>query len=157
MIGMDHVEQLGPSIENIAWHKSGIFKPHTPAFTVPQEPSVMQMMEQRAIEKNANLTIVDTDNLLLNDALVLRQSVQRTNASLAAALSRSLLRRRATGGSHNLTQQDIQSGLDNFFWLGRFQQINEGPHQWFLDGAHNESSIPHAAHWFADMTSPAQE
>ena len=26
-LGMDHVDMLGPTIENIAWHKSGIFKP----------------------------------------------------------------------------------------------------------------------------------
>ncbi|KUL90484.1 hypothetical protein ZTR_00032 [Talaromyces verruculosus] len=26
-LGMDHVAQLGPTIDDIAWHKSGIFKP----------------------------------------------------------------------------------------------------------------------------------
>lgn len=31
-LGMDHIAQLGPTIENIAWHKAGIFKSRSPAF-----------------------------------------------------------------------------------------------------------------------------
>ena len=31
--GMDHVKLLGPSIEIIAWHKAGIFKLGSPAFS----------------------------------------------------------------------------------------------------------------------------
>jgi len=36
-IGMDHVKLLGPSIEDIAWHKAGIFKPGSLAFSTFQE------------------------------------------------------------------------------------------------------------------------
>ncbi|KAJ5718574.1 hypothetical protein N7488_004220 [Penicillium malachiteum] len=37
-IGMDHVDNLGGSIQNIAWHKGDIFKENVPAFSVPQVP-----------------------------------------------------------------------------------------------------------------------
>ncbi len=33
-LGIDHVTVLGNTIEQIAWHKSGIVKANCPAFTV---------------------------------------------------------------------------------------------------------------------------
>ncbi|KAL8969056.1 MAG: hypothetical protein Q9197_004549, partial [Variospora fuerteventurae] len=54
-IGMDHVEQLGPLIENIAWHKAGIFKHGSPAFSTFQEPAAATVLQQRASEKNVTL------------------------------------------------------------------------------------------------------
>jgi folylpolyglutamate synthase len=38
-LGMDHVDMLGPSIENIAWHKSGIHKRGTVALSTVQDPA----------------------------------------------------------------------------------------------------------------------
>lgn len=35
-IDEDHMHQLGPSLENVAWHKAGIFKAGAPAFSAPQ-------------------------------------------------------------------------------------------------------------------------
>ena len=34
IIGMDYVRALGPKIENIAWHKAGIFKAGVPVFSM---------------------------------------------------------------------------------------------------------------------------
>ena len=35
-LGIDHVAQLGPTISDIAWHKAGILRPETPAFSSSQ-------------------------------------------------------------------------------------------------------------------------
>ena len=150
-IGMDHVKQLGPSIDNIAWHKAGIFKSGRPAFSAPQEPPAGAMLERRARERGVVLKYLDVDPLLPVTASALRPHVQRRNASLALALARSFLREKAPAACRDLTEQDISMGVQQFFWIGRFQHITQGRHQWFLDGAHNELSVRNAAEWFAEV------
>ena len=150
-IGMDHVKQLGPSIDNIAWHKAGIFKSGRPAFATPQEPPAASMLERRAKERGVVLEYIDVDPLLPVNASALRPHVQRMNASLALALTRSFLREKAPASCQDLTEQDISMGVQQFFWIGRFQHITQGCHQWFLDGAHNELSVRNAAEWFAEV------
>ena len=150
-IGMDHVEQLGPSIDNIAWHKAGIFKSGRPAFSAPQEPLAAAVLDRRAQERDIPLGYVDVDPLLPIGASTLAPKVQKTNASLALALTRSFLSEKAPVSCRDLTVQDIDMGVQQFFWLGRFQQITQECNQWFLDGAHNELSVQNAAEWFAEI------
>ena len=155
-IGMDHVEQLGPSIENIAWHKAGILKPGRPTFSAPQEPLAATVLKRQASERNTPLETVDVDPSLPVGASALRPQVQKINASLALALTRTFLNEKAPAASRDLTGQDIHLGLQQFFWIGRFQHLNQGRHQWFLDGAHNELSVRNAAEWFAETLAQNQ-
>uniref|UniRef100_A0A7N0VBD4 Uncharacterized protein n=1 Tax=Kalanchoe fedtschenkoi TaxID=63787 RepID=A0A7N0VBD4_KALFE len=50
LLGMDHTETLGDTIDKIASHKAGIFKPKVPAFTVYQPSKAMDVLHQRADE-----------------------------------------------------------------------------------------------------------
>lgn len=50
-LGLDHVQILGNTIEQIAWQKAGIFKRDVPAVTVPQVPEAMRVLNERAVEK----------------------------------------------------------------------------------------------------------
>lgn len=50
-LGLDHVQILGNTIEQIAWQKAGIFKRDVPAVTVPQLPEAMRVLHERAVEK----------------------------------------------------------------------------------------------------------
>ena len=155
-IGKDHIKQLGPTIENIAWHKSGIFKVQRPAFSTVQDDDVTAVLRHRASEKDVTLEFVDLDHSLPNEALPLRPDVQKLNASLALSLTRAWLKERGTAHSQDMTAEDIRSGVEHFSWPGRFQQINQEGNQWFLDGAHNDMSIEHAAQWFAEMVAPKE-
>jgi folylpolyglutamate synthase len=47
-LGIDHIIQLGSSIESIAWHKAGIFKSGAPAFAAPQESGAADALCTRA-------------------------------------------------------------------------------------------------------------
>ncbi|CAI5666161.1 unnamed protein product [Oreochromis niloticus] len=49
-LDIDHTDILGDTIEKIAWHKAGIFKPGVPAFTIRQPEGAMPVLEQRAKE-----------------------------------------------------------------------------------------------------------
>ncbi|KAL8821427.1 MAG: hypothetical protein Q9223_000530 [Gallowayella weberi] len=151
-IGMDHVEQLGPSVENIAYHKAGIFKDGSPAFSTLQEPAAATILQRRANEKNVRLLFIGIDPTLPQDALALKPEVQRINCSLAIALASTFLGIKAPENCRILTSQDILQGIEQFSWPGRFHRIVDGNHQWFLDGAHNELSVQKAAQWFVEST-----
>jgi len=58
-IGMDHIRVLGPSVRNVAWHKAGIFKKGSVAFSSQQQPDVADMLQIRAEEKSVSLTFID--------------------------------------------------------------------------------------------------
>lgn len=150
-IGMDHVEQLGPSIENIAWHKAGIFKTGSSAFAVSQDPQAAAILKNRADEKNVSLEFIEDDLVNYTDIPATKTIVQRKNASLALRLANAFLSQKGAPPDHFLTPRDLREGVEHFSWLGRFQQVVQGNHRWFLDGAHNEMSVPYAAQWFAEI------
>jgi folylpolyglutamate synthase len=151
-IGMDHVAQLGPTLESIAWHKAGIFKHGAPAFSAPQDPQTAAVLQSRAAEKNVDLIFVPVDTTHPTDTKSLNVPVQKMNCSLAIAISNAFLKRTTTGRQHLLTQSDIAEGIEKFSWPGRFETIEDGQCSWFLDGAHNELSVKQAAMWFAQVT-----
>jgi len=143
-LGMDHIKQLGPSLENIAWHKAGIFKLGSPAFSTFQDSVAATVLQNRAIEKGVTLRFVNLDRALPYNATKLKLEVQRINCSLARAIADAFLERRHS----NLTTHDIRRGIELFSWPGRFELITDAAGHWFLDGAHNELSIQIAAQWF---------
>ena len=53
-LGMDHLEDLGTTLESIAWHKGGIFKSGVAAFTVQQPPTALDVLRRRAREINVS-------------------------------------------------------------------------------------------------------
>ncbi|RSL81370.1 hypothetical protein CEP51_005907 [Fusarium floridanum] len=148
-LGMDHVKQLGPTIESIAWHKAGIFKTGSPAISSLQDTSAAEVLRSRSSEKGVNLEFVELDSTLPEDAPQLRPNVQRINCSVALAAVDRFLQENNAGP---LSSLDKVQGIHQFSWPGRFQHVKEGKFNWFLDGAHNEMSVVKAAEWFIDNT-----
>jgi folylpolyglutamate synthase len=140
-IGLDHVAYLGPSIENVAWHKAGIFKSGTPALSLPQEPAVARVLRERAAEKGVSLKFTELDSSLPEQ---LQPEVQRLNFSLARDVSDAFLATR----SASLSPEDVTAGLQSTRWPGRFEIVQDGASTWFIDCAHNELSVVKAADWF---------
>ncbi|KAF2869244.1 putative tetrahydrofolylpolyglutamate synthase [Massariosphaeria phaeospora] len=151
-LGMDHVKQLGPTIENIAWHKAGIFKRGSCALSSPQEASAAEILRSRASEKGISVQFIANDLSLPADALQLNPDVQRMNCSVALATVRHFLEEKAPKDAAPLSSSDILQGIDRFSWPGRFQLVVEGAFNWFLDGAHNEMSVSKAAEWFIETS-----
>ncbi|UPL03865.1 hypothetical protein LCI18_014799 [Fusarium solani-melongenae] len=148
-LGMDHVKQLGPTLENIAWHKAGIFKPGSAALSSLQEASAAEILRSRSSEKGVNLEFVKLDSALLQYAPQLKPDVQRVNCSVALAAVDRFLHEKNTGP---LSSSDKVQGISQFSWPGRFQHVVEDKFNWFLDSAHNEMSVVEAAEWFIDNT-----
>ncbi|KAH8889928.1 Mur ligase [Thozetella sp. PMI_491] len=137
-LGMDHVDQLGPTIQDIAWHKGGIFKRGAFALSAPQEPSLVEILQRRAAEKGTSLKMVEVDP---NPPVALT-NVNRINYSVARAVCD------AFPLGKQISEQDLVNAIRRCYWPGRFQTIVDGDYSWFLDGAHNELSVPEAGSWF---------
>jgi len=150
-LGMDHVQQLGPTIENIAWHKAGIVKQGAHAFSSPQEASAADVLRDRAAEKGVNIHFVANDPFLPEDAPQLKPDVQRTNCSIVLAAVHCFLQEKVSKDTE-LSSSDISRGIGQSSWPGRFQVVIEEPFSWYLDGAHNEMSVSKAAEWFIESS-----
>src|SRR5690606_20497771 len=57
-IGLDHMQWLGSTIEEIAVEKAGIFVEGKPAISSPQEPAVRRILEMEANERRSPLEFV---------------------------------------------------------------------------------------------------
>lgn len=151
-LGMDHVRQLGPGIENIAWHKAGIFKQGADAFSAEQDEIPAKVLRERAEERKVSLEFVQDDEVLEGEeADQLKPDIQRRNCALALTAVKRFLKRTAPAKAGPILQEDIRQGIEGFSWPGRFQLIEDGSKKWYLEGAHNEMSITKAAEWFTEL------
>lgn len=148
-IALDHTDTLGSTIQDIAWHKSGIFKPNVPACTTTQNESVMQVLIQRALDIHvAGKLQVVTDCLIIkhNVAVVPDLPYQRLNASLAISLADTYFK--SCDPSFTMTD-DIAQGLQDAKLLGRCQIINKNQVSWFVSLAHSVKSLQETIIWFS--------
>ncbi|CAK7262700.1 Folylpolyglutamate synthetase [Sporothrix epigloea] len=161
-LGIDHVESLGATIDKIAWHKAGIMKAGSPAFTIPQEPEAMAVLVQRSTERHTVPPLQVLDPLvyhkqLKNVRVTPAEDFQRQNAALAVCLAATVLGRlglldqnRVAGllqGKEALPAEFVD-GLENIVWRGRCETKTTGRQRWYLDGAHNQQSLEVACQWF---------
>ncbi|KAH6779654.1 DHFS-FPGS-like protein C [Perilla frutescens var. hirtella] len=173
-LGMDHMETLGGTLEQIASHKAGIFKPHIPAFTVPQLSEAMDVLQEKARDLKVPLKVVaplDRRNLKGTE-LSLSGDHQLTNAGLAVALCKGWLQ--STGNWEKLFQHSDQEdnlpdaflrGLQTARLSGRAEIVydsvlepserageignSSGDLIFYLDGAHSPESMEACAKWFS--------
>ncbi|KAJ1324405.1 folylpolyglutamate synthase [Microdochium nivale] len=151
-LGIDHVFALGDTVEKIAWHKAGIMKPGSPAFTIEQVPAAEQVLRDRAAQKGVDLTVLEIDPRL--ESVVIRPDAmfQKKNATLAIFLAQAALQRldpefKELKDLTTLPKQFVD-GLEQVVWRGRCEVKNEGPVTWHIDGAHTVDSLKMAARWF---------
>jgi len=134
-IGMDHMEYLGETLEEIAREKAGIFVEGKHAISAPQDPRVSIVLEKEANEIRAPLEFITEP--LLGYPMALVGEHQKWNAALAvAALYRVGI---------SLRSDSVGYGLSRVNWPGRFEVIQPGV---VLDGAHNpQAAAALAATW----------
>ncbi|CAO2822272.1 unnamed protein product [Amaranthus hypochondriacus] len=171
-LGMDHMESLGDTLGKIALHKAGIFKPNVPAFTVPQLPEAMDVINEKAQQLKIPLEVVQplSSEELNGIQLSLAGDHQFVNASLAVSLCKCWLRR--TRNMEKLFVNDGHQGdLPNAFLRGlssarlpgraqivyddisKSSNTNTGELVYYLDGAHSPESMDACARWFSKTVS----
>ncbi|KVH94762.1 Folylpolyglutamate synthetase [Cynara cardunculus var. scolymus] len=159
-LGFDHTEILGDTLEKIALHKAGIFKPQVPAFTVPQLPEAMDVLKQRAHELEVPLQVIAplTYQRLNGVKLSLSGDHQLVNAGLAVSLCKSWLNTKGNWEKLGLSTAHLsgRAQIVHDSYLGSSNQIGDnescsGELIFYLDGAHSPESIDACAKWFSNV------
>ncbi|KAJ0339633.1 hypothetical protein COL154_011309 [Colletotrichum chrysophilum] len=153
-LGIDHVFALGDTVGKIAWHKAGIMKTGSRAFTVEQLGEAQGVLEERAAEKRVKLEVVKVDERMKDVRIRPDKEFQRRNASLAVRLAESVLERLEEGFKPDPAKlpESFVKGLEEVVWRGRCEVKDEGSVVWFVDGAHTTDSLKMAGRWFAGET-----
>ncbi|KOS19070.1 Folylpolyglutamate synthase [Escovopsis weberi] len=160
-LGVDHVAMLGDTVEEISWHKAGIFKPGVRAFTLKMDnqPSVMEVLRERAAEKGTELVELDRRRIEEWGGVVggsLQGDFQKKNQALAVAAVREHLgmqNQQHDGGAMMGILEDIPAkmieGLREANLRGRCEIVQDAEHEvtWLLDGAHTTDSLAEVAKW----------
>lgn len=152
-LGIDHVNVLGDTIEKISWHKAGIMKMGSAAFSTTQVPPAANVLEQRAKEKQVNLVTLDVDPRLQNVKVKPDAEFQKQNATLAVALAETAVKRLGLETDFTLLPQEFVDGLEQTAFRGRCEVKVEDTITWYLDGAHTADSLKVSTAWFASETS----
>lgn len=165
-IAYDHRQFLGNTLKEIAQEKAGIIKSGVPVVISPQKPEAMEVIEQKAHEKNSKLyafgkefssllkretmseicfDYYSRNSFAIHDLhLPLAGEYQMQNASVAIKAVTVILD--LIGFDNDENKRDsialvIREGLSTVEWPGRLERILENPLM-VIDGAHN----PAAAH-----------
>jgi folylpolyglutamate synthase len=163
-LGIDHVAMLGSTLPEIAWHKAGIFKQGSVAFSAPQKKEAMAVLHARAAERNTTLHVIETHLSLASNQvkLGLGAEFQKINASVAIAVAAAHLRSLGhtsipdpTTSPHIPLPPLFIKGLESVRWPGRCEIRREANVIWHIDGAHTLESIEVTGRWFADQMVPA--
>lgn len=163
-LGIDHTAMLGSTLPEIAWHKAGIFKSGSIAFSAPQKDEAITVLQERAKERDTQLHIVDVHPDLANNKvkLGLSASFQKVNASVAIAVAAAHLRALGhtsvpdpTITSHIELPAEFIKGLEEVRWPGRCEVRREKNVAWHIDGGHTLESIEVTGQWFAEQMAAA--
>ncbi len=150
-IGLDHMQVLGDTVEEIAQAKAGIIKDGCDCVLYAQKPSVEAVFEQACAQRNARLHRADMGNLrpishglegqvfdwkemralripLLGEHQLHNVSVVLTALEVLAAKG------------WNLPETAIRAGLEGVTWPGRFQLMRKNP-LFIIDGGHNAQCL----------------
>lgn len=150
-IGLDHLDFLGSTIEEIASEKAGIIKAECPVVIYQQDESVLQVLREEAISMDAPVRMTDNEAIHVisrdlkgqifdyKDQQALQISMlgehQTKNAALAIEVIE-LLREK------DMVIEDtaLRQGLLNAVIKGRFQVLSKDP-VFIVDGAHNPQGV----------------
>lgn len=122
-LGLDHTRLLGYTVQEIAWHKAGIFKKNCPAFTLPQPEKALEVLQERAQEKGCSLSLVPPLSIYewetAGGRLGISGEPQQGNASLALQLCKTWLAKHHTGASAVDAKQS-SLGATEGAWVGHY-------------------------------------
>ena len=152
-ISFDHMQFLGSSLSQIAWHKAGIIKAGCPLILSENDPEVREIVAGEAEKAGAPLILIDSGSYrvikesydgnefeyggqVLQTGMIGRHQI--SNAVTAIAAARQLLT--ATNMSSPALDQVVSRGIAEAFWPGRLEIISRSPLT-YRDGAHNIGGI----------------
>ncbi len=160
-ISLDHVKQLGSTIEEIAREKIGIIKEGCSVYSAPQEPVVEQMIRDRAEELGCHIGVVKANKIKLihmepGDLRFLYKDItmhttmgglcQMENAAVATKAAFHTLPKLLYENDYMSVRRIARAsvGIELAHWPGRYEVIDRDP-LFIIDGAHNEDAAKQLA------------
>ena len=150
-IGLDHTGFLGNTVEEIARTKGGIFKEGSSAVIYPSGDSIVSVLTGICQEKNIPARVADFGTIQpvshdldgqvfdcgdrKNLFLPLLGQHQQFNCCMALNVIDLLIEK-----GWKITETDIQEGLKDTFWPGRFHIMGKDP-LFIIDGGHNPQCL----------------
>lgn len=150
-IGLDHMAQLGTSLEEIAGEKAGIIKENGKVVIYPQDKRIYKVIENKAKEKNAKVYFAEESEIIRKENSFKGQvfSYKSKNLDLST-IELSLLGKHQILNAqtilkaievlrkkgYGILDSSILEGFKRVTWPGRFEIIHKNP-MIILDGAHN--------------------
>lgn len=142
-VGHDHLKQMGPTLEDVAYEKAGIIKAGRPVYIGEMDPSLEAVIQKEAkllgspcyvchpasMDENNHFDYMGLQALSLNDV----GSYQVKNACLAIMVIRDLF--------CHVSEDNIRAGLKKAMWPGRFEHFRLEGKDLYLDGAHNTDAF----------------
>lgn len=158
-LGLDHVKTLGPTLEQIAWHKAGVIKAGCRAVVLDSCPEAVAAAQQQADDVGAPMRVLSRrdfrgeagpdgavrlwfrgERLSIEGApLAMPGLFQAENAALALAAVEELGQR-----GHPVTEEAARLGLSRARIPGRLELVPPGARNHcpvLLDGAHNPDKL----------------
>ncbi|AMR04607.1 MULTISPECIES: bifunctional folylpolyglutamate synthase/dihydrofolate synthase [Bacillus] len=156
-IGHDHMHILGNTLGEIAYEKAGIIKSGVPVITGVQDEEALQVIQNVAKENHANLYEMGNHFTALHKQssedgeqfdftcpfasfedvrITMKGSHQVGNAALALMAVMYV----KTYVSFLIEEEEIRTGLQEAYWVGRFEKLQSNP-DIIIDGAHNPEGI----------------
>ena len=143
-IGMDHMQYLGDTIEDIAGEKAGIIKPGIPVVYNTGSDVADSVIEKKAHElKSEAIKIMDCPDIV-SDIFIDRQPLyQYDNAATAIrafliAEGIGAIDERERYNGNKTVREIVTEALECFDWPGRCQWLSDNV---IIDGAHNEDAV----------------
>lgn len=126
-VGLDHVDLLGNTIEEITKDKGEIIKIGKPIITGITQKNALQLIKEKVKETKSKL--IEINGNLLNDY----QDLNKGIAKIAAQELQKL-------GLQKITDKTIDETINNFQMPGRMEVVSKDP-LIILDGAHNREKM----------------
>jgi dihydrofolate synthase / folylpolyglutamate synthase len=129
-VDFDHVETIGPNLQQIALEKAGAIRAGVPVVTAARGEA-LEVIRAVALERRAELYVLEpeTELFALPHKPALRGMFQLENAALAVAGLRLL----------GLEEAEVSAALEAS-WPGRMEKLEVHNRAVILDGAHNPAA-----------------
>lgn len=135
-LGLDHTETLGPTIEDIAYHKAGILPRNGSAVVLRQpDPVANRIISRVAAQRKCRVMWVDPDVR----SPQARRSPAHLEENRAVAMAAAELVIQGTGRPFD--PMAAVRGIERCRLPGRFEERMVGDRRIILDGAHNPTKM----------------
>lgn len=160
-VGHDHMDVLGPTLEDIAREKAGIIKEGRPLVCGELKENPLKVILEEAQKKGSKVLLLGRDFCYQASQkfsfqgrrwrfegleLGLLGKHQFANAALALAVLELL-----EEIGFPVSEEEVRLGLKETKWPGRLEVFGEGP-KVVLDGAHNPEGVEVLCDALAEMT-----